>query len=77
MTIFVSPSSKTPVEDAVEILDQSGYQTDPDGREYYFQANEEGSLVYQVYDDGEVIEWSGGVEGRVTPANTLEVTFSC
>ena len=78
MTTYVSPSSKNPVADAIAKLDQSGYQTDSDGREFYFQASEDGKTIQQVYcDNDEVIEWSGATVGAVTPANTLEVSFSC
>lgn len=78
MTTYVSPSSKNPVADAIQNLDNSGYQTDSEGREFYFQASEDGKIVNQVYcDNGEVIEWGTPKVGSVTPANTLEVSFSC
>ena len=81
MTIYVSPSSKKPIEDAIANADASGYQTDANGREYYLQAKENGKGFDQIYCDDEhgddTVSWTGGTVGRVTPANTLEVTFSC
>lgn len=78
MNSYVSPSSKTPIKDAVSQIDSTGYQTGESGREFYFEANEDETSFRQIYtDNNEVIEWGGAVVGKVTPANTLEVSFSC
>lgn len=78
MTTHVSPNSKNPIQDAVNNLDRSGYQTDAEGRQFYFEASEDGKTVKQIYtDNDEVIEWGTPTVGQITPANALEVRFSC
>lgn len=81
MTIYVSTNSENPILDAVKSADNTGYQTDETGRQYFLQSREDGLSFDQVYTDDAVgdqtVRWSGGQVGQVTPANTLAVTFTC
>ena len=81
MKIYVSTISENPVKAAIKAAEHLGYQTDPDGREYYFQADEKYEYFDQFYcddPDGEdTITWGCGVVKGVTPSNNIEVEFYC
>lgn len=80
MIFHVSPSSSTPMQDAIDSALNSGYMSDADGREYSFEEHGPNGFMQCFNDDldGEdTIYWSFSHVGNVTPGNTLEVHFSC